>query len=63
MVAMHLMSNMLLLYIYGDNIEVYLGRTKFLIFHVFEGVAALLQVIFSAGADVPMIERVVASQR
>jgi membrane associated rhomboid family serine protease len=53
---MHLMSNMLFLYIYGDNIEAYLGRTKFLIFYVFGGVAAaLLQAIFSAGADVPMI--------
>mgnify|MGYP001262664330 CR=1 FL=1 len=57
MVALlHLMSNMLFLYIYGDNIEAYLGRTKFLIFYVFGGVAAaLLQAIFSAGADVPMI--------
>ena len=52
----HLIGNMLFLYIYGDNIETYLGRTKFLIFYVFGGVAsALLEAIFSAGADVPMI--------
>ena len=33
----HLIGNMLFLYIYGDNIETYLGRTKFLIFYVFGG--------------------------
>ena len=47
---------MLFLYIYGDNIEAYLGRIKFLIFYVFGGVAAaLLQALFSGGVDVPMI--------
>ena len=53
---MHLLSNMLFLYIYGDNIEGYLGRTNFLIFYALGGVsAALLQSFFSGGVDVPMI--------
>tara|TARA_B100002019_G_C21219872_1_gene574109 strand:+ start:94 stop:837 length:744 start_codon:yes stop_codon:yes gene_type:complete len=52
----HLLFNMLFLYIYGDNIESYLGRTKFLVFYVMGGVAAaLLQALFSGGVDVPMI--------
>ncbi len=53
---MHLLSNMLFLYIYGDNIESYLGRKNFLIFYILGGVsAAFLQAFFSGGADVPMI--------
>ena len=53
---MHLLSNMLFLYIYGDNIESYLGRTNFLIFYILGGVsAAFLQAFFSGGVDVPMI--------
>ena len=52
----HLFSNMLFLYIYGDNIEAYLGRVNFLIFYALGGVsAALLQSFFSGGLDVPMI--------
>ena len=47
---------MLFLYIYGDNIEAYLGRVNFLIFYALGGVsAALLQSFFSGGLDVPMI--------
>ncbi len=53
---MHLLSNMLFLYIYGDNIESYLGRANFLIFYILGGVsAAFLQAFFSGGVDVPMI--------
>ena len=53
---MHLLSNMLFLYIYGDNIESYLGRKNFLIFYILGGVsAAFLQAFFSGGMDVPMI--------
>ena len=53
---MHLLSNMLFLYIYGDNIESYLGRINFLIFYILGGVsAAFLQAFFSGGMDVPMI--------
>ena len=52
----HLLFNMLFLYIYGDNIEAYLGRVNFLIFYALGGVsAALLQSIFSGGVEVPMI--------
>ena len=52
----HLFFNMLFLYIYGDNIEAYLGRVNFMIFYALGGLsAALLQSMFSGGMDVPMI--------
>ena len=52
----HLFFNMLFLYIYGDNIEAYLGRVNFMIFYALGGLsAALLQSIFSGGMDIPMI--------
>ena len=52
----HLFFNMLFLYIYGDNIEAYLGRVNFMIFYALGGLsAALLQSMFSGGMDIPMI--------
>ena len=53
---MHFAFNMLVLHIYGDNIENYLGRTKYIIFYFLGGLAAaFFQAIFSRGLDVPMI--------
>ena len=53
---MHFAFNMLVLHIYGDNIENYLGRTKYIIFYFLGGIAAaFFQAIFSRGLDVPMI--------
>ena len=53
---MHLVSNMVVLYIYGDNVESHLGRTNFLIFYALGGIfAAYFQSIFSGGQNVPMI--------
>lgn len=37
---MHLAGNMLFLYIFGDNIEAYLGKIKFVLFYIGGGLAA-----------------------
>lgn len=51
---MHLLGNMLFLWIFGDNVEDYLGRAKFLIFYLVCGIAATLaQVAVSAESNIP----------
>jgi membrane associated rhomboid family serine protease len=50
----HLLGNMLYLWIFGDNIEDSFGHLKFLLFYLLCGVAATLaQLAFSAGSNVP----------
>jgi len=52
----HLVSNMLFLHIFGDNLEDALGHGKFLFFYLLCGLGgAFLQIIFSAGSEVPML--------
>ena len=52
----HLFSNMLFLYIFGDNVEDVLGHLPFLFFYIFSGVAAALSHIIVEGAvPVPMV--------
>ncbi len=52
----HLLSNMLFLHIFGDNLEDILGHFKFLIFYFFCGLAgAVLQIIFMSNSQVPML--------
>ena len=52
----HLIANMWALYLFGDNIEDYLGGFKFLLLYFAGGVlAALLQVLFAPTSEVPMI--------
>src|SRR5690606_31651643 len=52
----HLLSNMWILIIFGDNIEDKLGSIRYLIFYLFSGTAAaLLQVFFDPISSVPMI--------
>lgn len=52
----HLASNMLYLWIFGDNIEDRLGHFKFLIFYLSTGVAASLTHIFmDPHSTVPMV--------
>jgi len=51
---MHLIGNMLYLWIFGDNVEDRLGSAKFLAFYLICGIAATLaQVAFSANSSVP----------
>src|SRR5258705_4776644 len=51
---LHLLGNMLYLWIFGDNVEDVFGHAKYLLFYLLCGVAATLaQVVFSAGSNVP----------
>jgi rhomboid family protein len=53
---MHLIGNMLYLWIFGDNVEDQLGHVGFLVFYLAAGAAAALgQVLVSAGSTIPMI--------
>ena len=53
---MHLLGNMLYLWIFGDNVEDQLGHFGFLLFYLAAGAAAALgQVFVSAGSAIPMI--------
>ena len=51
---LHLGSNMLYLWIFGDNVEDRFGHGKFIIFYLIAGLAATFaQLAFSTGSDVP----------
>jgi membrane associated rhomboid family serine protease len=53
---MHLLGNMLYLWIFGDNVEDRLGHFGYLIFYLASGAAAALgQVLVSADSTIPMI--------
>ena len=53
---MHAAGNMLFLWVFGDNVENRLGRTRFIAFYLGAGVAAALaQVAVNTDSDVPMI--------
>ena len=53
---MHLIGNMLYMWIFADNIEDELGRTKFIIFYILSGIAAALtQVFMNTDSTIPMI--------
>ena len=53
---MHLIGNMLYLWIFADNIEDDLGKTKFTVFYILSGVgAAMAQVFADVNSQVPMI--------
>ena len=53
---MHLIGNMLYLWIFGNNIEDYLGHIKFLIFYLFCGICATLVHVFSdVNSAIPVI--------
>ena len=52
----HLAGNMLYLWIFGNNVEDFLGKLRFIIFYVLSGIfAALGQIIVSPNSTVPMI--------
>ena len=53
---MHLLGNMVFLWIFGDNIEDSMGHKKFLAFYLICGVfAAFLQAIINPASTIPMI--------
>ena len=53
---MHLLGNMLYLWIFGDNVEDRLGHFGYLIFYLASGAAAALgQVVVSGDSTIPMI--------
>ena len=53
---MHLIGNMLYMWIFADNIEDNLGPSKFLIFYLLAGIcAAMTQVLMDTHSEVPMI--------
>jgi membrane associated rhomboid family serine protease len=52
----HILSNMWVLFIFGDNIEDRLGGSRYLVFYLLSGVAAgLLESFVLPGSSVPMI--------
>lgn len=52
----HLAGNMLYLWVFGNNIEDAMGHTRFLLFYLFCGVAAVVaQVLPNPGSIVPMV--------
>jgi membrane associated rhomboid family serine protease len=53
---MHLIGNMLYMWIFADNIEDNLGKIKFLIFYLLCGIgAAMAQVFADTSSQVPMV--------
>ena len=53
---MHLIGNMLYMWIFADNIQDDLGKTKFIIFYLTAGAAAALtQVYLNVNSTVPMV--------
>ena len=52
----HVIGNMWMLYLFGDNIEDYLGHFSYLIFYLLSGVAAsLTHILFNASSPIPSI--------
>jgi membrane associated rhomboid family serine protease len=52
----HVMGNMWYLYIFGDNVEDYLGHFKFLVFYILMGLIAMMtQVAVSLHSTVPTV--------
>jgi membrane associated rhomboid family serine protease len=53
---MHLIGNMLYLWIFGDNVEDRVGRVRFVLFYLICGaIAALAQALPDIGSRIPMI--------
>lgn len=53
---MHIIGNMLFLHIFGDNLEAYLGRIKYLGFYLLGGlVASAMQLLVSWNSPVPQV--------
>jgi membrane associated rhomboid family serine protease len=54
--ALHLLSNMLFLYVFGDNIEDRCGHSRFVLFYLLAGAAAAAtQVAVNPASEMPMV--------
>ncbi len=52
----HLISNMLALYIFGDNVEDRLGHFRYLLFYLFGGLAAgVAHLVANSGSTIPTV--------
>ena len=55
---LHLIFNMWALWIFGDNVEDYLGHSLYLVLYFVCGIAAaLLHTLFNIGSTVPSVGR------
>jgi len=53
---MHLLGNMLFLWVYGDNVELRLGRIRFFFFYLLCGLAAAgFHLAFEASSEIPVV--------
>jgi membrane associated rhomboid family serine protease len=53
---LHVAGNMLFLWIFGDNIEDYLGHFRYLLFYLASGIAAgITHILLNAGSRVPSV--------
>jgi hypothetical protein len=53
---LHLIFNMLWLWIFGDNVEDYLGHFRFLVLYLLSGIgAAILHTLFNMGSTTPTV--------
>jgi len=53
---MHVIGNMWFLYIFGDNVEDYLGHFKFLVFYILTGLIAMVtQVLINVNSTLPTV--------
>src|SRR5207237_7917931 len=52
----HVIGNMWFLWIFGDNVEDYLGHFKYLVFYLLSGLAAgVLHILFNLNSGVPSV--------
>jgi membrane associated rhomboid family serine protease len=53
---LHIIGNMLFLWVFGDNIEDVMGRARFLLFYLLCGIgAAALQIVLATDSQTPMV--------
>ncbi len=53
---MHLIGNMLFLWVFADNIEAVIGSINFILFYIIGGiVASMIHVFFNPYSDIPMV--------
>ncbi|MFH1686945.1 MAG: rhomboid family intramembrane serine protease [bacterium] len=53
---MHLIGNMLFLWIFGNNVEDFFGPVKFLLFYILSGLAAItIYTLFDSYSQVPLV--------